>query len=135
MVASMRVPLIAALLISHGAVAYIPMETVDDVSTYSDRHSALQRTRTSLDSLMSRADEKILSTNNIESQPGPPERSEFQSRSTGRQPLANTIPPSKSSKDGFCTLPISTLIHTISAEAALTRDVTGDPKMTLWPIV
>lgn len=54
---------------------------------------------------------------------------------TGRLPLAKTIPPSKYSKDGFFTSPISTLTPTTSVEEALTADVIGDPKMTLWPTV
>lgn len=94
MVAGMRVQLIAALIASHGVTAYTPGETSDNVGTYSDRHAALQRTPTSLDNLMSRADENILSSSGAERQPGPPERSECEAVNE-QTSLLNAIPSMK----------------------------------------
>lgn len=55
----MKFPLIATLIVAHRAVAYTSPETFADVLEHSERDVLLQKSRNSLDSLMSRANEKI----------------------------------------------------------------------------
>lgn len=72
----MKARLITTLLATHCVVALKSGQVSDDVSTNSDRYTSLQRTRTSLDSLMARSDERNYPRRSIEGQPGPHERGE-----------------------------------------------------------